>query len=314
MVRKPAMPWIQAVCALAGAGLLAACAPAERAPSEPASRVETGDGVALRFAVLGDAEPKPVPVFPGVEAAVRGVNAMAETGRIDFVVGVGDLAHDGTSIQYENVTPVLQKLTRPFYPIMGNEEHNTTVERFLEYAGRWNAEITSARYVQDRGSVVLVYASPDFGRDFDDDGIEWILDQVRAAAPKPVFLVVHAAPVGVYPENPEKGVQNPRFAEIVAELNLAAVISGDLHMDMDRVVHSRQIGHVQYLHMPALERTKIPDETRHTPMFRVFTLTTGGDVTVDTYQTGVAEPLERLAYSFSLAPRGEPASGSAASE
>jgi len=314
MVRKFAMPWIQAVCTLAGAGLLAACAPAERAPSEPASRVETGDGVALRFAVLGDAEPKPDPVFPGVEAAVRDVNAMAETGRIDFVVGVGDLAHDGTSIQYENVTPVLQKLTRPFYPIMGNEEHNTTVERFLEYAGRWNAEITSARYVQDRGSVVLVYASPDFGRDFDDDGIEWILDQVRAAAPKPVFLVVHAAPVGVYPENPEKGVQNPRFAEIVAELNLAAVISGDLHMDMDRVVHSRQIGHVQYLHMPALERTKIPDETRHTPMFRVFTVTTGGDVTVDTYQTGVAEPLERLAYSFSLAPRGEPASGSAASE
>jgi len=298
------MRWIQAVCVLAGAGLVAAGAPAERAPSGPASLVETGDGVALRFAVLGDAEPKPDPVFPGVEAAVRDVNAMAETGRIDFVVGVGDLAHDGTVIQYENVTPVLQQLTRPFYPIMGNEEHNTTVERFLEYAGRWNAEITSARYVQDRGSVVLVYASPDFGRDFDDRGIDWMLDQVRDAAPKPVFLVVHAAQAGVYPENPEKGVQNPRFAEIVAEPNVAAVISGDLHMDMDRVVHSRQVGHVQYLHMPALERTKIPDGTRHTPMFRVFTVTTGGDVTVDTYQTGVAEPLERLAYRFSLAPHG----------
>jgi 3',5'-cyclic AMP phosphodiesterase CpdA len=314
MIRKLAMPLIQTVCALAGAGLLAACAPAGMAPPAPASPVQSGDGVALRFAVLGDAEPKPDPVFPGVEAAVRDVNAMAETGRIDFVVGVGDLAHDGTVIQYENVTPVLQQLTRPFYPIMGNEEHNTTVDRFLDYAGRWNAQITSARYVQDRGSVVLVYASPDSGRDFNDAGIDWVLDQVRTAAPTPVFLVVHAAQAGVYPENAEKGVQNPRFAEIVAEPNLAAVISGDLHMDMDRVVHSRQIGHVQYLHMPALERTKIPDETRHTPMFRVFTVTTGGGVQVDTYQTGVAEPLERLAYRFSLTSQGDPASGSAASE
>lgn len=304
MIRMLAMPLIQAICAIAGAGLLAVCASAEMAPTEPANRAEADEGVALRFAVLGDAEPKPHPVFPGVAAAVRDVNAMAETGRIDFVVGVGDLAHDGTVIQYENVTPVLQQLTQPFYPIMGNEEHNTTVERFLDYAGRWNAEVTSARYVQDRGSVVLVYASPDVGRDFNDDGIDWVLDQVRAAAPTPVFLVVHAAQAGVYPENGEKGVQNPRFAEIVAEPNLAAVISGDLHMDMDRVVHSRQIGHVHYLHMPALERTKIPDETRHTPMFRVFTVSTAGDVRVDTYQTGVAEPLERHAYRFSLATQG----------
>jgi 3',5'-cyclic-AMP phosphodiesterase len=314
MIRRLAMPWIKVVCALVGAGLLAACAPAQVVFSGPANDAETGDSVALRFAVLGDAEPKPDPVFPGVQAAVRDVNAMAKAGRIDFVVGVGDLAHDGTVIQYENVTPVLQQLTRPFYPIMGNEEHNTTVERFLDYAGLWNAEVTSPRYVQDRGPVVLVYASPDFGRDFNDEGIDWVRNQVRAAAPKPVFLVVHAAQAGVYPENPEKGVQNARFAEIVAEPNLAAVISGDLHMDMDRVVHSRQIGHVQYLHMPALERTKIPDETRHTPMFRVFAVTTGGEVQVDTYQTGVAEPLERLAYRFSLAPRVEPDSGSAASE
>jgi 3',5'-cyclic-AMP phosphodiesterase len=257
----------------------------------------------LRFAVLGDAEPKPDPVFPGVEAAVRDVNAMAAHGRIDFVVGVGDLAHDGTVIQYENVTPILQQLTRPFYPIMGNEEHNVTVERFLDYAGRWNAEITSPRYVQDRGPVVMVYASPDFSRDFNDDGVAWIIEQVRAAAPKPVFLVVHSAQAGVYPENAGKGIKNPLFAEVVAEPNLAAVISGDLHMDMDRVVHSRQVGHVHYLHIPALERTKIPDETRHTPMFRVFSITEDGEVRVDTYQTGVPEPLARHTYSFSLATR-----------
>lgn len=268
--------------------------------SVTAVKASADDGVLLRFAVLGDAEPKPEPLFPGVAAAVRDVNALAASGRIDFVVGVGDLAHKGTVVQYENVTPILQQLSRSFYPIMGNEEHNATVARFIEYAGRWNPEITAPRYVQDRGPVVMVYASPDFGRDFNDEGIDWILGQVRAAAPKPVFLVTHAAQAGVYPENAEKGVHNPRFAEIVAESNLAAVISGDLHMDMDRVVHSRQIGHVHYLHMPALERTKIPDETRHTPMFRIVSIMDTGEVQVDTYQTGAAEPLARHAYSFVL--------------
>lgn len=281
-------------------GLISACASPETPPDSPVVTSDSADAVTLRFAVLGDAEPKPDPVFPGVEAAVRDINAMAEAGRIDFVIGVGDLAHDGTLIQYDNVTPVLQQLNRPFYPIMGNEEHNTTVERYLEYAARWNPEVTTPSYVLDRGPVVMVHASPDFGRDFNDEGIAWVLDAVRTAAPKPVFLIVHGAQVGAYPENPEKGVAHPRFAEVVAEPNLAAVISGDLHMDMDRTLHSKQIGHVHYLHIPGLERTKLPDETRHTPMFRVFTVTADGRVQIDTYETGVPGALAPLGYSFSL--------------
>jgi hypothetical protein len=261
---------------------------------------ESADAVVARFAVLGDAEPKPCALFPGVEAAVRDVNTLAETGRIDLVLGVGDLAHKGTEIQYENVTPALQSLTRPFYPIMGNEEHGDTVERYLEFAAQWNPDVTEIRYTLESGPVTLVMASPDFSRDFNDDGIDWILQQVRAAAPRPVFLVVHAAQAGVYPEDAEKGVHNPRFLEIVAEPNLAAVISGDLHMDMDRTIHSRQIGDVHYLHIPALERTKIPDETRHTPMYRVFTIRESGEVHVDTYETGNLEPLARHGYSFAL--------------
>lgn len=261
------------------------------------------DAVALRFAVLGDAEPKPCALFPGVEAAVRDVNALAEADRIDFVLGVGDLAHKGTEIQYENVTPALQSLTRPFYPIMGNEEHGDTVERYLEFAAQWNPEVTEIRYTLERGPVTFVLASPDFSRQFNDESIDWMLEQVRAAAPRPVLLVVHGAQTGVYSANPDKGVENPRFLEIVDEPNLAAVISGDLHMDINRVEHSLEIDGVHYLHIPALERTKIPDETSHTPMFRVFTLLESGQVMVDTYETGIAEPLEQHAYSFSLAAR-----------
>ena len=276
--------------------LLAACG------AMPAKR----PGTELRFAVLGDAEPKPEPKFPNMAAAVADVNRLGKQGRIDYVVGVGDIAHKGTLIQYENATPVLQKLERPFYPIMGNEEHDSTVERFLEYANRWNqgkGAIKSHRYVIEHDSVALIFASPDHGRDFDDSGIAWLGQQIKRLQPKPVFLIVHGAQTGVYPENADKGVKHPGFAALLAEPNVSAVISGDLHMDMDRVKHSKQIGRVHYLHIPALERTKIPDASRHTPMFRVFSVRSDGRVDVETYRVGQAAPLPQHAYSFRLPAR-----------
>lgn len=257
----------------------------------------------LSFAVLGDAEPKPEAKFPGVSAAVDEVNQLAEDRSLDFVAGVGDIAHKGTTIQYENVTPVLQRLTLPFYPIMGNEEHGESVERYLKYANLWNEGkiiIEQPSYVLEYDSVALVFASPDFGRDFDDEGITWMHDQVTRLAPKPVLLLVHGAQTGVYPENADKGITHAGFEDIVAQPNLAAVISGDLHMDMERVNHSKRIGHVHYLHIPALERTKIPDETRHTPMYRVFSIFDDGQVLVETFQVDVEGPLARHEYRFKL--------------
>ena len=260
--------------------------------------------VVLRFAVFGDAEPKPEPEFPNLAAAVNNVNELAETLALDFVVGVGDIAHKGTVIQYENATKVLEQLDLPFYPIMGNEEHGDTVERYLDYANRWGREkpeIKEPSYVLKRDPVALVFASPDFGRDFNDQGIAWMLSQIRQLHPKPVLLIVHGAQAGAYPENPDKGVKHKGFSDVIAQPNLVAIISGDLHMDMDRVEHSKKIGAVHYLHIPALERTKIPDESRHTPMFRVLTLLANSRVLVDTYEVDVAEPLARHAYRFTLA-------------
>lgn len=262
-----------------------------------------GNPVALRFAVLGDAEPKPEARFPGVEAAVADINVLATRGQLDFVIGVGDIAHKATMIQYENVTPVLQALNVPFYPIMGNEEHHGPVELFLEFANRWNngrAVIEAPRYVVETEPVALVMASPDHERDFNDAGITWMIAQIQRLAPQPVFLVVHGAQTGVYPENADKGVTHPGFADVVAQPNLAAVISGDLHMDMDRSDHSKQVDGVHYLHIPALERTKIPDETRHVPMFRVFSIHQDGQVRVDTYEVGTLAPQARHDYLFEL--------------
>lgn len=54
--------------------------------------------VVLSFAVLGDAELKPEAAFSGVSAAVDEVNALALARSHDFVAGVGDIAHKGTTI------------------------------------------------------------------------------------------------------------------------------------------------------------------------------------------------------------------------
>jgi hypothetical protein len=259
------------------------------------------DSTLLRLAFIGDGEPKPCAEFPHTNAAVEQINLLMQTQPIDFVIGVGDVAHKGTEIQYEAATEVFQKLNAPFYPIMGNEEHGSTVERYLQYAQEWNSDIKNKSYVINHDKLAFVFASPDHGRDFDDSGSEWVLDQIKRLAPKPVILVVHGAQQGVYPENPDKGISNQLFIkQVIPQANLAAVISGDLHMDMERVNHSKKINHTHYLHIPALERTKIPDETNHTPMFRVMTITKDGNVTVETYATGENTPREELAYSFTL--------------
>jgi Icc protein len=263
------------------------------------------DPTLLRIAFLGDGEPKPLAEFPNMDAAVAQINALAHTQPIDFVIGIGDIAHKGTEIQYEAATAVLTKLKPPFYPIMGNEEHGSTLERYLHYARQWNSHIIRPSYTINHDRLAFVFASPDYEREFDDQGAAWILEQIQRLAPKPVVLIVHGAQVGVYPESAEKGVTNQLFREkVISQPNLIAVISGDLHMDMDRVNHSKEINHVHYLHIPALERTKVPDETNHTPMFRVLTLAKDGTVRVDTYEVGKSAPLQRHAYSFTLPAQG----------
>jgi 3',5'-cyclic-AMP phosphodiesterase len=263
----------------------------------------TGDAenTILRIAILGDAEPKPLAEFPNMEAAVEQINMLAQKMEIDFVIGVGDIAHKGTEIQYEAATEVLQKLRIPFYPIMGNEEHGNTVALYLQYARKWNSLIDSASYVLEYDQLAFVFASPDYSRDFYDSGAIWILEQLQRLAPKPVVLVVHGAQQGVYPENMEKGISNQIFIDqVISQPNLTVVISGDLHMDMDRVTHSKKIDDVHYLHIPALERTKIPDETNHTPMFRMMTIGKDGEVIIDTYAVGETNPRREHAYSFKL--------------
>lgn len=262
-------------------------------------------GNELSFLVLGDMEPKPLAEFPHTEKAVEWVNRFSQRESVDFVIGVGDIPHKATMLQYEQVTPVLQKLQRPFFPIMGNEEFNVpdAESRFLRFANQWSKHsqpLSHTKYALEFPQVVLLMVSPDHGRDFNDDGIEWMLTALSHYQDKPVLLVVHGAQQGAYPERADKGVSHPRFAEVLTAPNLRAVISGDLHMDMKRVVHSKQIGEVHYLHIPALERTKIPDGNQHRAMVRHVTIAENNDVLVTTYDVETAEEQTDMRYRFSL--------------
>ncbi len=259
------------------------------------------DSLLLRLAFIGDAEPKPLAEFPNMEAAVEQINILNQSHPIDFAIGIGDIAHKGTIIQYEAATKVLQKLNLPFYPIMGNEEHGSTVERFMEYARQWNSRLISQNYVLDYDQLAFIFASPDYGRDFEDSTVSWILTQMQLLAPKPIILIVHGAQKGVYQESPDKGIGNLEFRQkVISQSNLAVVVSGDLHMDMDRVIHSKIINKVHYLHIPALERTKVPDETNHTPMFRIMSINKDGRVRIDTYALGDSISRKEHEYSFKL--------------
>lgn len=87
--------------------LLIACSATDTTKTSQTPAAVT-ENVVLRFAVLGDAEPKPEPQFPHLAAAVADVNRLATQTKLDFVVGVGDIAHKGTLVQYDNATPLAQ--------------------------------------------------------------------------------------------------------------------------------------------------------------------------------------------------------------
>lgn len=262
---------------------------------------KTEDAHLLRIAFIGDGEPKPCAEFPYTDSAVEHINQLNANDAVNFAIGIGDIAHKGTEIQYEEATEVLQKLTVPFYPIMGNEEHGSTVERYMEFAKQWNEDLNSPNNVLNHDKVAFVLASPDFGRDFNNKGASKIAKQIKKLAPKPVILIVHSAQKGVYEERADKGIDNAVFkSNVLSQPNLVAVVSGDLHMDMDRSKHSKKIGNIHYLHIPALERTKIPDETIHNPMIRIMTINKSGKVEVESFKPGNFKPEERHQYSFDL--------------
>ncbi len=260
--------------------------------------------VVLRFAVIGDAEPKPVPIFDQFAGAVDAINQLTLERPIDFVGSVGDIAHKGTIEQYEAATAEIERLVPPFYAIMGNEEYEVGVSRFLEYAEMWNDEITSPRYVVERAGVIFIFATPDVdGYDFTDEAIDWLRDQIETYESFPVVLFTHTPMTGVFPVNVNRIIHHPGFQEILAYENVVAHFSGHLHFNLDHVTHYVQQEGVHHVHVPGIERTKRPNDV-HVPRFRVVTLYDNGAAEVETYNVddGAFEPEHRSRFMLRMTP------------
>lgn len=238
----------------------------------------------IRFAVVGDLEPKPTPEFGNFRKAVETINRLNRTQPIDFVAGVGDIPHKGKRIQYEAVTEILQELRAPLYPILGNEELAAGIDRFFEYVSQWNDNPETIRdscYVKDHGEMRFVFATAlGDGIDFTEDELDWIEASLRTTDDRPAVLFVHAAPKNVYPTG--KAMTTTNFGRILSVPNLTAVFSGHSHMNPDDVATEvRDEWGTQHVHVPGIERTKVGE--RHVPRFRFVTIESAGHATVETY-------------------------------
>lgn len=58
---------------------------------------------------------------------------------------------------------------------------------------------------------------------------------------------------------------------------------------------SKIIDPVHCLHIHAMEHTKIPDETNHTPIIRVMTIARDGKVNINKYEVGETDSREEHA-------------------
>ena len=257
----------------------------------------------VRFAVIGDVEPKPDPVFDNFERCVRAINRLHSAGGAAFTAGIGDLVHAGKMEQYEVATRILRTLKTPFYPIVGNEELCEGAERFLSFAREWNAdpgEIPGVSYTKEVGGVRFIFASAmDRGKTFTEAEVEWIMREVEREPARPVIVFTHAPMAGVFPDAGERTMKNALLDRVVAHERVRAVFSGHVHMDLDSTTTYVCDAHgVHHIHVPGVERTKVG--ARHTPRFRWVTIDSGGGVLVRTYNVleEAFEPGHEIRFSL----------------
>jgi len=238
---------------------------------------------ALRFAVLGDAEPKPAPSFVNLREAVDTINEMHAVDPFDFVGGIGDLVHQAKPEQYDIATDLLADLEPVFHPILGNEELSGTLMQFFEHARHWNdapGQIPDVRYVNQYGGYRCIYATAMWeGIHFSEAEIDWIVDQIDGDD-RPAILFVHNSPRGVFPD--ARAELDAHFDRVLEQPNAVLVFSGHSHMNPDNVrTHGRDDRDSYHVHVPGIERTKVGET--HVPRFPVVEIGSGGGTTAALY-------------------------------
>ena len=253
-----------------------------RYPKNRTGRV-MAHGPAIRFAIIGDVEPKPEPDFGNLHRVVDAINVLHDEVPFAFIAGTGDIAHRGTELQYRGASEALQRLPDiPVWPILGNEEYGSTEARFFEYVRLWNRggeDINTPSYVRHAGGLRFVFATArQGGKELTDEEVEWIGsavdgDGVGANGRTPAFLFTHQGAHGIFPD--AVGGRSMKRTElnkrILPRPNLMAVFSGHSHMNVDTCqTHVCDEFGVHHVHIPGIERTKVGGE--HIPRFRMVAI------------------------------------------
>ena len=121
--------------------------------------------------------------------AVRDINKRG----VDFTVVLGDLSQNDMLGQFKKAKSILDSLTAPYIPIVGNHDNykNNSFAYFRQVFGT-----TTERYSWDHKGFHFVTAAADMPTAHDtvhwyDDNIKWVQDDLRKNASKPTILVTH---------------------------------------------------------------------------------------------------------------------------
>jgi len=255
----------------------------------------------VRFAILGDVEPKPDPLFALFKNAIDRINAIHAQTPLEFVAGIGDIPHNGTLVQYDNASAILASLQPPLFAIMGNEEMAGGVERFQQYAAQWRnttPDNIDLRYTKECGQYTCIFLTASVnGVQFSDDDLDWLKKQ--AGLYSHILLFTHAPAKDVFPINQSRAVQSERFAEILKTPSIRLHFSGHTHIDPDfAATHVIDQHGTHHVHIPGIERTKVGE--KHTPRFRLVDLQPDGSIDIQTFnlETQQFEEAHRIRCAF----------------
>ena len=171
---------------------------------------------------------------PLVENAIAHLNTLAP--QPDVVVATGDLVHQGTVDEYEQLRAILAPLNCPIYLLPGNHDDRSALKKVFSDHKYLPQDQAHLSYVVDDYSVRMVMVDTTIpgegGGRVDGDRLSWLSAQLDAAPHQPTLLFMHHPPFATGIAMMDKiGLEgHEQLAELVAQHpQVERVSCGHLH-------------------------------------------------------------------------------------
>lgn len=160
---------------------------------------------------------------------------------VNFTILLGDLTNKGLAYEFDNVTKRLNKLNKPFYPVIGNHDKSEGAW-VTEWAELWQENTTYSFNFSGWHFIVLdsVYdTNPEQGI-LTGDNMKWLQDDLKAHKTMPTIICLHflvnAVPglaelCAISGSNPY--IDNNKEFKVMLNnyTNVVAVLSGHGHLN-----------------------------------------------------------------------------------